>query len=57
VIPNLQVGYNVVKEKWQHQFEIKYLGAGIPNLPGVVGYIGAGGKGAFGIYYSLVRKF
>jgi hypothetical protein len=57
IIPNLQVGYVVVKTKWQHQFECKYLGIGIPNLPGVVDYIGAAGKGSFGIYYTLIRTF
>ena len=57
VLPNLQIGYVVVKTKWQHQFEFKYLGIGIPNLPGVVDYIGVSGKGSLGIYYSLVRKF
>jgi len=57
VIPNLHLGYQVVKTKWQHQFEIKYLGLGIPNLPNVVDYIGISHKGTLGIYYSLVRKF
>ena len=57
VLPNLQIGYVIVKTKWQHQFEFKYLGIGIPNLPGVVDYIGVSGKGSLGIYYSLVRKF
>ena len=56
-IPNLQLGYVIVKTKWQHQFECKYLGIGIPNLPGVVDYIGISGKGSLGIYYSLIRKF
>lgn len=56
-IPNVQLGYVIVKTKWQHQFECKYLGIGIPNLPGVVDYIGISGKGSLGIYYSLVRKF
>ncbi|MES2681499.1 MAG: hypothetical protein V4635_16505 [Bacteroidota bacterium] len=57
LIPNLQIGYVIVKTKWQHQFECKYLGIGIPNLPGVVDYIGLARKGTFGIYYSLIRKF
>jgi len=57
IIPNIQAGYVVVKTKWQHQFELRYLGIGIPNLPGVVDYIGVSGKGTLGIYYSLVRKF
>lgn len=57
VIPNMHLGYTVVKTKWQHQFEFKYLGMGINNLPGVVDYIGVSGKGTFGVYYSLVRKF
>lgn len=57
LIPNLQAGYVFVKSKWDHQLEFKYLGAGIPNLPNVVEYIGAGGMGSFGIYYSVIRKF
>jgi hypothetical protein len=57
LIPNFQVGYTRVRTKWQHQFEIKYLGMGIPNLPGVVDYVGIYGKGTLGIFYSLVRKF
>jgi hypothetical protein len=57
IIPNLHLGYQIIKTKWQHQFEIKYLGIGIPNLPNVVDYIGISHKGTFGIYYSLVRKF
>ena len=56
-IPNLHIGYSVVKTKWQHQFELKYLGLGIANTPGVVDYVGVSGKGTFGIYYSLIRKF
>jgi hypothetical protein len=57
IIPNVHAGYTIVNTKWQHQFEFKYLGIGIPNLPGVVDYIGVGGKGSFGFYYSLIRKF
>jgi hypothetical protein len=57
VIPNLHIGYMIVKTKWQHQFEFSYLGVGIPNTPGVVEYIGVSGKGALGLYYSLMRKF
>ena len=57
LIPNIQIGYVIVKIKWQHQFECKYLGIGVPNLPGVIDFIGISGKGTLGIYYSLVRKF
>jgi hypothetical protein len=56
-IPNLHLGYSLVKSKWQHQFELKYLAAGIPNLPNVVDYVGVSGRGSLGIYYSLIRKF
>ncbi|MBA3682410.1 MAG: hypothetical protein H0W73_14800 [Bacteroidetes bacterium] len=38
--PNLHLGYMIVNPKWQHQFELSYLGIGTPNLPGVVDYIG-----------------
>jgi hypothetical protein len=57
LIPNFQLGYTRVRTKWQHQFEIKYLAIGVPNLPGVVEYIGINGKGTLGIFYSLIRKF
>lgn len=57
ILPNIHMGYMLVKPQWQHQFEVKYLGIGIPNLPGVVDYIGISHQGAFGIYYSLIRKF
>ncbi|MBA2612857.1 MAG: hypothetical protein H0U95_12865 [Bacteroidetes bacterium] len=57
VIPNLHLGYMIVKPKWQHQFELSYLGLGIPNKPGVVDYIGISGKGTLGFYYCLIRKF
>jgi len=57
IVPNLQLGYVIVKTKLQHQFEVKYLGIGIPNLPGVVDYRGIGGKGSLGVYYSIARKF
>ena len=57
VIPNLHLGYTIVKTKWQHQFEFSYLGIGLPNLPGVVEYIGISGKGTLGFHYSLIRKF
>ena len=57
IVPNIHIGYTIVKTKWQHQFEFKYLGLGINNLPGVVDYIGVSGKGTFGLYYSLIRKF
>jgi hypothetical protein len=57
VIPNLQLGYVLVKPKWQHQFEFKFIGMGIPNTPGVVEYVGLNGKGSFGFYYNLIRTF
>lgn len=56
-VPNLQIGFVRVKNKWQHQFEIKYLGVGLPVYPGVVDYIGIKENGAFGIFYSVIRKF
>ncbi|MBL7903257.1 MAG: hypothetical protein JNK73_14760 [Bacteroidia bacterium] len=57
VIPNLQLGYVFVKPKWQHQFEFKFIGMGIPNTPGVVDYVGLNGKGSIGFYYNLIRTF
>lgn len=56
-LPNCQIGYQFVNTKFTHQLEIKYLGIGIPNTPNVVDYIGAGKKGAFGLYYGVSYKF
>lgn len=57
VVPNLQIGYMHVKQKWMHQFQLAYLGIGSPILPGVVDYIGLSGKGALGVHYAIIRKF
>lgn len=57
IIPNLHLGYMIVKPKWHHQFEFSYLGIGIPNKPAVAEYIGISDKGSLGFYYSLIRKF
>ena len=57
MVPDIHLGLMLVKPKWRNQFEIKYLAPGIPNLPGVVDYVGVSHKGTFGIYYSLIRKF
>lgn len=57
MVPDLHLGIMLVKTKWQNQIELKYLAPGVPNLPGVVDYIGVSHKGSFGFYYSLIRKF
>lgn len=57
VLPNLHLGYQFNAAKFCHQVELKYLAPGINNLPGVVDYRGLSGKGAFGIYYGVTRKF
>ncbi|MCA6437745.1 MAG: hypothetical protein ACK5QC_01435 [Bacteroidota bacterium] len=57
VLPSFQIGYQLVNTKWNHQFEIKYLGIGRSNQPNVVDYIGGAGQGAFGLFYGLHFKF
>lgn len=57
ILPNLHAGYTLVKTKWQHQFQISYMGIGVSIYPGVVDYVGISGKGTLGFHYSLVRKF
>ncbi len=57
ILPNIHIGLMLNKSKWMNQFELKYMGLGVANLPGVVDYIGLSGKGTLGIYYSLIRKF
>lgn len=57
ILPNFQFGYQLVNTKWNHQFELKYLGIGRSNQPNVVDYIGLSGKGALGLFYGLHFKF
>lgn len=57
VLPNFQIGYQLVNTKWNHQFELKYLGIGRSNQPNVVDYIGLSGQGALGLFYGLHFKF
>jgi hypothetical protein len=54
VIPNIHTGIVLAGTKWNHQLQVSYLGAGIPNLPGVVDYVGIGGKGTVGFHYSIL---
>jgi hypothetical protein len=56
-VPNLHTGYMWIGTNWNHQLEARWLGVGIPNLPGVTGYVGVGGKGALGIFYGITRVF
>lgn len=57
VIPNIHAGYVIIKSKWNHQFQMSYLGIGLSNLPNVVSYVGMAQKGSFGFHYALIRKF
>lgn len=57
LIPGLQMGYTITNTKWYHQFEVKYMMPNANIYPGVVDYIGVNGKGAFGLFYNLTRKF
>ncbi len=57
IIPNVHAGFTFNGKQWNNQIELKYLGVGIPNLPGIVDYKGINGRGSLGIYYSLIRKF
>jgi len=55
--PNIALGHRFEGEHWQYITELKYLDAGIANLPNAVGYHGIAGNGGFGIYLGLTRKF
>lgn len=57
VLPNLQCGYVIVKNKYNHQFQLSYLGLGTPNLPNVPSFVGLAHQGSLGVFYSLIRKF
>lgn len=57
VLPNMHGGYVLMKDKWQHQFQLSYYGIGIANLPNVPSYVGVAQKGSLGFHYALIRKF
>ena len=57
VIPNVHIGFTSTRTKWHNQFEIKYLGPGIPIYPGIIDYKGINSKGSIGLYYSITRLF
>lgn len=57
VIANFELGHVFDGEHWQYATELKYIAAGIDNLPNPVDYHGISGKGTFGVYVGLTRKF
>ncbi len=56
-LANIALGHTFDGENWQYVTELKYLEAGVPNLPGPADYHGISGNGAFGVYLALTRKF
>jgi hypothetical protein len=56
-ISSIALGHRFEGEHWQYTTELKYLAAGVANLPNAVGYHGISGNGAFGIYLGITRKF
>ena len=57
ILPNYHIGFTKTNTKWDHQFEVKWLLPSTAIYPGVVDYIGLNGKGSFGLYYCITRKF
>ena len=56
-IANFELGHIFDGEHWQYVTEIKYLAAGVANVPNAVEYHGLSGNGSFGVYLALTRKF
>jgi hypothetical protein len=56
-IPAINVGYSLVKSKWNTAFELKYLSPGRSNENLVVDYKMTGNTGAVALFVSLTRKF
>ncbi|HEY8399813.1 MAG TPA: hypothetical protein VIK89_01050, partial [Cytophagaceae bacterium] len=52
-----QVGHSFVRDKWNYNFEIKYIAPNKSNENLVVDYKGIGGRGTLGTYFSIIRKF
>ncbi len=52
-----QFGYRWGKHKWNYGIESKWVGSGLANKPNVADYIGIDGKGALGVYFSIMKKF
>ncbi len=54
---NPQIGYTSVQNRWNYNFETKWLVPNLATKPNVVDYKGINGKGGVGIYITLTRKF
>lgn len=54
---NPHLGYTYVRNKWNYNFETKWLVPNVDTKPNVVDYKGIGGKGGVGIYFTFTRKF
>jgi len=54
---NPHFGYTYVRNKWNYNFETKWLVPNIATKPNVVDYKGVNGKGGIGIYFTVTRKF
>ncbi|MFN3917927.1 MAG: hypothetical protein ACK4K0_09295 [Flavobacteriales bacterium] len=55
---NPQAGVMLCKTLWSHQIELKYLVPNEPNNNKIVAYFNPlAEKGAFGLFYSITRKF
>ncbi len=52
-----QAGFTLVRNKWNLEFQLRWLAPGRPNLPNAVTYLGFGGQGAAGVYFNFVRRF
>jgi hypothetical protein len=56
-IPMMHAGWQKSGEKWQPSVELKWIAPNISSENLVVDYIGLAGRGSFGLYFGLLRKF
>lgn len=56
-IPMLHAGWQKSGSRWQPSVELKWIAPNQSSEHLVVDYIGPGGRGAYGLYFGLLRKF
>ena len=54
---NPQVGYSIVRRRWNFNIEAKALAPGITRYPKVIDYVSIGNMGALGVYAGFTRRF
>lgn len=56
-MPMFHIGFQKRTEKWNFNYEVKWIAPQMNNEKIVVDYVGIGSQGTLGLYFGLSRKF